>query len=759
MKSSPTASASSASIAALAGLLSLVVPGAGQFMAGKRRRGVAILVSTLSLAFLINWAFVSFTIGRLEVGATTISWLAGVLAAFWLWNVVDAYRQTLGRSAPRWIAFALVAVIVYVIGWNTTDINLSRLLSRFSDARIVLRAIFNPDLLTRDKALQIGQTGFNVPCSDLPVAEPSGGPYRLTVEPNCGDVEDSITLRGEGFRSDTSGRIYWLYDLDGSNETQVREGGAPVEARASADGRFTVTIKVPAFAGVPSAAPQQLIQARFEQEIGPLKPSATFGDIFGRTVNGNFVAGKIFETIALGLMATVFSTVLAIPVSFLAAHNIMSRVPGGAVVYYVMRTLLNVVRSIDTIIWGLIVIVWVGLGPFAGLIALTIHSVAALGKLFSEEIEHIDPGPIEAITSTGATLLQVIRYAVLPQIYPPFLAYTLLRWDINMRSATVVGFVAGGGIGFFVVETIRKGGYEEYAAALWAVAIVVIIVDYISGRWRQRILQGETKAALAAPRPFFKSLRALTYLALGAAVFAYCWNATEIDLRKLFEPAPTFGRLVGDFVSFDLAPDVLDTVIGQMMITIFQALLATTLGGLAAIPFSFLAARNLMGSGLLPRVLYYVARSVFNILRSIEALLYVAIFVFWVGIGPFAGALALAITTFALIGKLFSEAIENIDPGPVEAVAATGATRLQAIVYAILPQIIPPFISYSIYQWDINIRISTIIGFAGGGGIGLLLSTYFGQLQYHKAGTVVAIIVIVVTVMDFASARIRARLV
>jgi len=80
-------------------------------------------------------------------------------------------------------------------------------------------------------------------------------------------------------------------------------------------------------------------------------------------------------------------------------------------------------------------------------------------------------------------------------------------------------------------------------------------------------------------------------------------------------------------------------------------------------------------------------------------------------------------------------------------------------VYAILPQIIPPFISYSIYQWDINIRISTIIGFAGGGGIGLLLSTYFGQLQYHKAGTVVAIIVIVVTVMDFASARIRARLI
>jgi phosphonate transport system permease protein len=196
-----------------------------------------------------------------------------------------------------------------------------------------------------------------------------------------------------------------------------------------------------------------------------------------------------------------------------------------------------------------------------------------------------------------------------------------------------------------------------------------------------------------------------------------------------------------------------------MLITIFQALIATTLGGIVAIPFSFLAARNLTGRSTLSIWIYYAARSLFNVLCSIEALLYVAIFVFWVGIGSFAGALALAVTTFALIGKLFSEAIENIDPGPLEAITATGANRLQAIVYGILPQIIPPFISYVIYQWDINVRISTIIGFAGGGGIGLLLNSYFGQLQYHKAGTVVAMTVVVVTAMDFASAKIRERMV
>jgi ABC-type phosphate/phosphonate transport system permease subunit len=110
-----------------------------------------------------------------------------------------------------------------------------------------------------------------------------------------------------------------------------------------------------------------------------------------------FVAGSMIQTIAMGLMATLLSTFLAVPISFLAARNIMSRFPGGTIIYYAARGFLNVVRAIDTIVWGLIVVVWVGLGPFAGVIALTIHSAAALGKLFSEEIEHIDTGPIEEI--------------------------------------------------------------------------------------------------------------------------------------------------------------------------------------------------------------------------------------------------------------------------------------------------------------------------------------------------------------------------
>ncbi len=317
-----------------------------------------------------------------------------------------------------------------------------------------------------------------------------------------------------------------------------------------------------------------------------------------------FVAGSMIETIAMGLMATIFSTILAVPVSFLAAHNIMSRVPGGTAIYYVTRTILNIVRAIDTIVWGLVVIVWVGLGSFAGVMALTIHGIAALGKLFSEEIEHIDAGPVEAVTATGANLIQTIGYAVIPQIIPSFLSYSLLRWDINMRSATVIGFVAGGGIGFFVIETVRMGGYQQYATALWAVAIVIIIVDYVSEKWRSNILQDQPKADTRGMRPALRTLRTIVYVILGVAIFAYCWEITELSIRGLMSPGKNFGRLILDFLKIDLSPEIFKVVFQQMLVTIFQAMLATTLGALVAFPFSFLAAKNLTGRSRLLIWLY-----------------------------------------------------------------------------------------------------------------------------------------------------------
>ncbi len=155
--------------------------------------------------------------------------------------------------------------------------------------------------------------------------------------------------------------------------------------------------------------------------------------------------------------------------------------------------------------------------------------------------------------------------------------------------------------------------------------------------------------------------------------------------------------------------------------------------------------------------IYTVARTIFNALRSIEALIMVIVFAVWVGIGPFAGVLALGLHTVAALAKLYSEQVESIAAGPMEAILATGANRLQMIVYAVIPQIVPPYISFTMYRWDINVRMSTIIGFAGGGGIGFLLQQNINLLNYRAASAQILAIAIVVSLMDYLSSALRQR--
>jgi len=137
----------------------------------------------------------------------------------------------------------------------------------------------------------------------------------------------------------------------------------------------------------------------------------------------------------------------------------------------------------------------------------------------------------------------------------------------------------------------------------------------------------------------------------------------------------------------------------------------------------------------------------------------VVVFVVWVGIGPFAGVLALSLHTIAALSKLYSEQIESILPGPIEAVKATGANRLQTIIYAVVPQIIPPYISFTLYRWDINVRMSTIIGLGGGGGIGFLLMQNINLINYRKASAQMIAIAVVVSIMDQLSSKLREKLI
>jgi phosphonate transport system permease protein len=148
-------------------------------------------------------------------------------------------------------------------------------------------------------------------------------------------------------------------------------------------------------------------------------------------------------------------------------------------------------------------------------------------------------------------------------------------------------------------------------------------------------------------------------------------------------------------------------------------------------------------------------RTLLNVTRSIEALVWAIIFSVWVGIGPFAGMLALMIHSIASLTKQYSEAVETVSEGPIEGVQSCGASKLQTIWFAIVPQVVLPYISFTVYRWDINVRMATIIGLVGGGGIGTMLIKYQGQAMWPEVGTIIVVIAVVVWILDQGSAYIR----
>jgi phosphonate transport system permease protein len=201
-----------------------------------------------------------------------------------------------------------------------------------------------------------------------------------------------------------------------------------------------------------------------------------------------------------------------------------------------------------------------------------------------------------------------------------------------------------------------------------------------------------------------------------------------------------------------------DTAEGQMVVTILLGVIATAFSLVVALPLSFLGARNVMAGNPITQAIYILVRLIFTVVRSVDVLIVVIISSVLLGIGSAAGVVGLAFHNVGVLGKLYSEAIEGIDPGPLEAITATGANRLQVIWTAVIPQIVNPYISFTIYRLDANVRLAPILGLVGGGGIGILLFQSINLLQYGAAGLIIFMIVITVAAMDFASAQIRKRL-
>lgn len=450
----------------LAGLLSALLPGLGQVASGQPYRGVAILIAFAVTALMVVW-----------YGKPAYYFAP---AAIWLWNILDAASTARGRGiSPLWpLVFGLIAA--YSIGWQVLQIDLRT--ADMNRAVQIVRPMFQPDFIQDRRESTDVWVEIQVPCLGNP---PSGtnqiDTKSATVTPACAAVNETVIATASGLWPDTDTNIWWE-DPSGQDKMIGENEAAMLVARTDASGSLAVAVRVPtsALVAVPdlTISPPHRIYFRQYRPLGGIELS--------------FIGREVFKgalvTVAMALMATALAMIVAIPISFFAAHNLMSGNPLTYAIYVVVRTLLNLLRSIESLIIAIIFVVIVGLGPFAGVMALAVHSVAALAKLYSEVIEGIDPGPIEAVRATGANWMQIVRYGVIPQIVPPFTAFTIYRWDINVRSATVIGLVGGGGLGFLLIELIRINDMRGVSAVFIAIALIVIVLDFVSAQIRERLV-------------------------------------------------------------------------------------------------------------------------------------------------------------------------------------------------------------------------------------------------------------------------------
>jgi phosphonate ABC transporter permease subunit PhnE len=517
----------------------------------------------------------------------------------------------------------------------------------------------------------------------------------MMVTPPCADARSEVTVEGFNFEPGTSGPLNFIPP----SGVSLQLGSI----QADSDGHFLISVQLPNRQPVEEA---QHLRAITRRNVG--LPH------FTRTARETWA--KIIETVFLALLATTFGVFLSIPISFLAARNLMEDVtsPMASVALTILAWPPGVWAGLQAARWASGASQLLTQSSLAGIAGLIITPAVALTlarwALPQEEIRR--PSTRLRLVRLGALIL-----ATLAAILALFLISFYARLLGDALAAPLKGF---GFLGTFVANLGEIVG-----------VLITLLVALASGSLfgsfggRLGMWLNERIAVRQASRSAILGINAL----LGAAAGAVIFMAAGATLEWLYQ--------------FD-----------NPFLTLWGPALTGALAGLVVVFFN--RQKDALPVGL---TIYTVTRTILNALRSIEAFIMAIIFVTLVSTGPFAGVMALGLHTVAALAKLYSEQVESILPGPLEAIRATGATRLQTIVYAVIPQIVPPYISFTIYRWDINVRMSTIIGFAGGGGIGFLLQQNINLLNYRAASVQMLAITVVVALMDMISAKLRQRVV
>jgi phosphonate transport system permease protein len=392
------------------------------------------------------------------------------------------------------------------------------------------------------------------------------------------------------------------------------------------------------------------------------------------------------------------------------------------------------------------------------------------------------PRPLEALHALGATRTQVFLYAIWPQAAPSITAYTIYSFECCVRAASVLGFIGAGGIGYEINLSMRMFEYGQVLTLIIALVGLVTVTD-VSSRFLRRRLHANAPAGSLAHKRLKNQQSAGRWSRLfgvkgnaAIALVVILVGAASIHTTGLSRIAfldsdmlARMARFAGQMFPPDLSAEFLSSLwlplVQTIGISVIGTLIGIAIGAVLFIPAtSTLTLEQDDGAGkhslferTRRRLIYYLIRLTLNLLRSIPELVWVMICILAVGLGPFAGTLAIGLHTGGVLGKLYAETCEEVPLQPLEALRASGARSMQILLWGIWPQARPTLLSYTVRRWEMNLRVSTILGLVGGGSLGQAIYTNVQLGFYPRVATLIALMYVLVIMTNWLGDRRRRR--
>jgi phosphonate transport system permease protein len=490
------------------------------------------------------------------------------------------------------------------------------------------------------------------------------------------------------------------------------------------------------------------------------------------------------QTMAVAIAGTFLSIVLAVPLGILATATLWKRGTLAAsdkqllrwiqgTVSRLARAWLGFLRAVPDLVWALLFVAAVGLGPLAGTLALTVGYTGVLGRVYADVFEHVDPHPLEALQSTGASRMQILLRGVWPQALPHLIAYTLYSFECAVRAAAVLGFVGAGGIGYELNVSMRMFEYGQVLTILIVLVLLLLLTDTVSCYMRARTAKRVWLSSVNAKRARSGLIVLTAKSPIPLGIFLALPLFGSFAMAGFTPESLSHAKLtrMTAFIAGMLPPDLTWAFISSLGTALLQtvgiAFIGTVAGIALAVVLAVPATSTLV---LVPRdsptrtrlaergmrwIVFGSARLMLNILRSIPELVWVLICILAVGVGPFAGTIALGMHTAGVLGKLFAETLEEVPLRPVEALRSLGARRFQLLLWAMWPQARPLLSSYSVLRWETNLRASTILGLVGGGGLGQAIYNNVQLGFYPRLSTLILLTYALVLASDWIGERLR----